>query len=697
MTIYEYPDYNDDEYPEHNIDGYVMFDDFKLAMDMADDSKSDTDSHIMTVTNDDDKDDEPDDMNDIDHIAIQPINDDDKDDEPVNMNDIDDIAIQPINKIDNLIIDSTSDTKSHTIHSMTHSNDKHESFHLIMFIYAEQYDTDSIQQDIRNGYGNLKTVVQDNNSFKRLKSFVYDSSIASFSTGKTFFYWSWYKNIDDEQYQMQINADQSNVNDLSGESIVDLYIDGYYESIQEEAVNFGLVSLQDFKELVVEKCRYYFNSDKCKEMKCIEKGDKLHYEIKENASVEADHLQALVLYTDFTALCTHFSSTFRGKNWSEPIKSIRKRHEKYYHIAKKLTELIQYYGNSGNGVWVKDNEYVNKESGPFYCGMSAVLNLSDFAIRLNGPTSTSTQLSIAIRFSGSSGCTLQLNNTTIFDGAHEVFCDASWISNYPEEDERIFSHGRWRLQIQSVRIYHRATDIWNNYHKFMRAFYLFDCMVSGHWPTGMRVTSQDVKLVELCIDHYSETKNNDLDPYINDTFFLFCQRKSQIILNIDSMDSEIKNKKFVALIMHNIKSRWKRGRKLSWAPDEEIYYDKTTKTMVKKDEAPENIFTAVLWGLFPMVKTIIITSSYNYPIKIVDFMKCMSGASSSIDKVIVKDPTCEWLSNAFSSSSLKNFESDHIQLKTGQGQRSWQNYDKGEDWLIFSVKTRSRDSRCSNI
>eukprot|EP00488_Nonionellina_sp_1-RS-2012_P001074 TRINITY_DN169_c0_g1_i1.p1 TRINITY_DN169_c0_g1~~TRINITY_DN169_c0_g1_i1.p1 ORF type:complete len:109 (-),score=24.19 TRINITY_DN169_c0_g1_i1:312-638(-) len=60
---------------------------------------------------------------------------------------------------------------------------------------------------------------------------------------------------------------------------------------------------------------------------------------------------------------------------------------------------------------------------------------------------------------------------------HEDLCgfNASWISKYAEEDERLFIGGFMPIQIESVRI--KATK--QNFEEFIYCLYCLDWMLSG--------------------------------------------------------------------------------------------------------------------------------------------------------------------------------------------------------------------------
>eukprot|EP01084_Bolivina_argentea_P186380 321280_1 len=316
------------------------------------------------------------------------------------------------------------------------------------FLVSEQYDSDCIFDDFEfehnSKQSNLLTAVNNDTKFlKSVKSFskMYNVKKSSFSTGLVFWYWSWYR----EQYSnRELEQKQGiwNQNNYQGYSVNELFVDSHFVSLQEEALESGFLSLDIFKEKIIGKAKAYIKTKKCKKIKCIELGDELHFGIEYGAPLSQKHLQSLLLYTDFTEFCTDFSTTFRPNSVDETIATITKRNSKYHCISKHLRELIQYFGINGlessNG----------HEFGMFYCGMNCKMNIPEFAIRLNGPSSTTKQIQIAQRFSGIQGIIIQLNNKS-YSGQREVFFDTSWISSYWEEDERIMFGGRWKLEIES--------------------------------------------------------------------------------------------------------------------------------------------------------------------------------------------------------------------------------------------------------
>ena len=147
-----------------------------------------------------------------------------------------------------------------------------------------------------------------------------------------------------------------------------------------------------------------------------------HYDIEHDAPLGLDNLISVILYCDYTALCSDFSSTFRKTNPWETISNIKHRNRKYWWLSKTLRETVELFCH-----WRATDTY--------YTGMSYVMYLPSFSIRLCSPISMSVHLEVACKFSGENGLIMQLNVTRVMQRGARAF-DCSWLSRYREEDER---------------------------------------------------------------------------------------------------------------------------------------------------------------------------------------------------------------------------------------------------------------------
>ena len=148
-----------------------------------------------------------------------------------------------------------------------------------------------------------------------------------------------------------------------------------------------------------------------------------------NDDLMAEKLMSIILYTDYSHLSSHFSSTFRKRDKFETQQAVKKRHRNYYWLSRRLKEAVKDCGSSYG--YKGKNEF----NGPFYCGMSTVMKMPQFNIKLLSPTSTSCQLTVALKFSGDYGIIIDFDNDK--GSAMQLKgLDVSWISGFPEEDER---------------------------------------------------------------------------------------------------------------------------------------------------------------------------------------------------------------------------------------------------------------------
>eukprot|EP01084_Bolivina_argentea_P017237 32200_1 len=404
------------------------------------------------------------------------------------------------------------------------------------FLVDEEFDSDAVQQDVSDTKNSNVAMLLHFDHFLKIKQCALEGQLksCSFSTGFIFYYWQYYKRISDGT-TTQISEtliDHKNINDHNGYHIKDLYICKKYVNLQEEILQH--ITIDQYKNKILEKAHQYINTEKVKTIKAA--GGHylklLHYNITKDTPISIDHLITIVTYCDFSKFCSKFSSTFRNITTNESLESIKKRNREFWWFSKTLREAVQFYGGSaGDGYWEGD-EWIDKGiKGPFYCGMNVVLNIPEFSIRLSAPTSTSKQIQVAINFAKRNGMTIQVNNNGASGMEHLRLFDCSWISRYSEEDERLFMGGDRRIRIESIRIIKTK----QNFEMFMRALYIFDCMINGSswdFSTGIKIKSHDIEI----ITKFVKSRYTGFDSYVKDTYKLFCLNKTQIIINMNYLD-----------------------------------------------------------------------------------------------------------------------------------------------------------------
>eukprot|EP01084_Bolivina_argentea_P077406 140399_1 len=429
-------------------------------------------------------------------------------------------------------------------------NDKYVTSEIIYELQTvmkhEEFDSDALFDDILGEYqdSNISCLLQNKKCTESVKSYLQTIKLteASFSSGFCFFYWKWYGNKDN-QSKMISGQKGWNRNDFGGYSIEFLYQNkSKHKSFKEEILQYGdyLFTMTDFNDILMLKTNKYLASKEVKSMKSYggpgaKPIDYLHYEIPPNSPITSEHLQSIILYTDFSALCTDFTSTFRKNNIFETEISIKKRNAKYLWFSRRLRESVEYFGGNwwSIGEYGQTKEWKSTGEEPFYCGMSFCLVMPQYDIRLFGPVSTSRQLEVAINFAKRDGMIIQLQNDT-YNGHELQYLNVSWISHFAEEAERLFMGGERPIRVQSVRI----IETHHNYHNFFQVLFLFDAMLSGY-EVGEKCKAKDsknnldmmLKLVSFG-NEIESSKQIKYDTYIYDTFDLFCIQKATITINM---------------------------------------------------------------------------------------------------------------------------------------------------------------------
>ena len=184
------------------------------------------------------------------------------------------------------------------------------------------------------------------------------------------------------------------------------------------------------------------------------------YGIKHSTPISLQHILCIILYCDTNELQSHFSATFRKQHAFESIDNLKKRHQSYYHFAKRFVEAVHCWG------------IYNK--GPFYCGLNQTLHLTQFHILFSAPLSTSIDVEVAINFADEDGMIMEIQNDTYYAKEQNMF-DCSWISRYSEENERLFVANGKRVRIESITI----IDTAKQYTLFCNSLWILDLILHG--------------------------------------------------------------------------------------------------------------------------------------------------------------------------------------------------------------------------
>ena len=403
--------------------------------------------------------------------------------------------------------------------------------------------------------------------------------VSSFNIGLCFFYWKWFdpKSVDKEDVEP---PSFMNHNDYSGYSRDDLFVaNAKFRDLKEEAIESGLCSPAQFAAMVL-KAEELMKSEKIKGLRARSYGHARYYGIVDGAEITVKHVQSVVLYTDFTKLCSVFSATFRPDHLGESLDSIKTRNASWFEMSKLLRETVECFGNRK-----KRAENPNGENGPFFCGVNRLMIVSSFGIRLCSPTSTSKARSVAIRFADTEGIVLRFNNE---EGALKFF-DCSAVSAFTEESERLFFGGDYRTRVESVMV----MDGFKNYRKYFHIFYAFDLMLSGGKRRALKkeFTSNAAECLKWFIDGVvNGVKGRDriTDQYVIDTFNAYTQNKKSVVINLDLMHRDYPKGLYEQVVHSVVRGEFN----YKWSEPEDI-----SMNMVRWNR---------LFALFPSLETLIV-------------------------------------------------------------------------------------------
>merc|ERR1712228_803429 len=292
-----------------------------------------------------------------------------------------------------------------------------------------------------------------------------------------------------------------------------------------------------------------------------------------------------------------------------------------------------------NEMWKR----VNQMFGPYFCGMNMRLNIPSFAMRLNSPSSTSKQISVAIKFSGPKGVVLTFDNPQ-YNHQYQYLrgWDCSWIGRFgKEEDERLFFGGFYRIKVVNLRL----IETNENMKQFVSAIFYFDLLLTAAWLNGIKSNKNDFFIIEALMNQSLKKQTNViLPPFICDCFQAFTQNKKQIILNLDYLN-EYGDKRINDLLFHSLDRR---------------QYDKVIK---RKDDEKNNLIRLELLSLFPNIKTLIIQSTdgeHSFSFSLMALLNVIS--QCNVNQIIIESE--EYVNDESSHNWIKSlWESDEQKLK----------------------------------
>eukprot|EP01083_Nonionella_stella_P018436 51372_1 len=485
---------------------------------------------------------------------------------------------------------------------------------------TEEYDTESIEMDMETDqHSNATQWFDDHHYLMHSMYDIYQNYLnelqlaaASFKIGYMFYYWIYYE----DQYP-------------------ELYIKSKYKSLKEEIRNNTICQLTtDQLNASIQKAHQFIDTAQAKEITALRHWTHYYdidnryifkYNVKMGTPLSVEHVLSVLLYTDWSKLSKEFSATFRSITPFETLSSVKNRNREFAVWSKLLRETVEYFGNLGDHRKKADSlEHAWKdlpmETGPFYCGLSRVVVIPEFNIRLIAPTSTTKQIEVAQRFASENGIIIQLNNNGDMESYLLPSWNCSWLSTFSGEDERLWMGGHYRMKIETVRIMTTA----KTYNRYLSSLFYFDRMVTNVAAASAyddcHPTNTDYLI--LCdLSRYKMKQDNygTHPQYILKTFEAYTKHKTHIVINLHFLDFYCP--KLSHLITHKLKQKEIRGKK-------QLEYNMNGQTNT-------NILKPVIFKIFDNAQTLIIctTCSYangtgEYPIDLLSLLSLLINASN---------------------------------------------------------------------
>jgi len=351
-------------------------------------------------------------------------------------------------------------------------------------------------------------------------------------------YWDWYKHRETFIHNPVIPTD------YGGYSPKQLSVARKYQSYKEEILSH--LNIKMYNDLVITKAKEYMESQRVKDIVANEMSDigVFHYDIAKGTSITIGHIISVILYCDLSAYCSSFSGSFRKLWWYETMESVKKRNSEFWFQSKLFRESVEIFGSYGLDSYFSRFE----ESGPFFSGVNRVMAIHQFLIRLSCPISTSKQMEVSMNFAKRSGIIITLNNDGHSNAYLTSFFDCSWLSRYPDEDERVLCGGLMPIRVQSIRI----METNQNFENIMHALFVFDTMVNGaYWDpdedddkSKMRITKTDRINIENLMIKSNTYSTKTVDPYILSIIKAYKRKKKQIIIFMAGLAENVEAKDY---------------------------------------------------------------------------------------------------------------------------------------------------------
>eukprot|EP01083_Nonionella_stella_P005177 15022_1 len=325
-----------------------------------------------------------------------------------------------------------------------------------------------------------------------------------------------------------------------------IHLKGMFECLRDELMQNKLihVTTSQYQNLLIKaikKHRIILEND---EHNLICKYFKFEYNIIRNQPIGIRHFLAVIMYTDLSKFCTAFRATYR-KIENEGMKEMTKRHTQLYWYSRFLFESVEFFGQEMD------------KTMRVYHGLSKAMKFERFTTYFNQPISSTLSFVAAKLFARGSGVILKLRRGVLPTSVTPKYLSVSWLSGYPEEDEKLFYGTSAFFEICDIietnnnKHHAKELKILNKFEKIINGYITWDESWADKRDNPEQVQKQMVDdLVGLIKFEVMEdqTGNSEISKYGRSLFKYLCDNQSRewiCIKNFKSLPSELKDALFI--------------------------------------------------------------------------------------------------------------------------------------------------------
>ena len=316
-----------------------------------------------------------------------------------------------------------------------------------------------------------------------------------------------------------------------------------YASLKHELLHNTIFPIDaDVYSGLYQKASIYHNTNYVRNMRALDSGiDNNRDEIPVNLPMTISHLLVLMSYTNHTKLQYYYKKhACKRSHPRQTLGELKQQHTEIANWYRLLFETIMYYGDRCQAGDV------------FFTGMTIRLSFHTFIPKFYSPLSTSSQYSVAHRFSKGKGLILQLK---ALPSCRDRNMSVESFSNYPDEKEHLFlvSTGLEIINIHyfdTVKVY--GSTKWLNAFKLLSGIFGANYMfVPSHIKKLKAAQKNLLKLIQVYklynnIDYDNSRNDIEINLYIQQMFYTLLHNikdikfiKSQYQLLNDNLRKEL--------------------------------------------------------------------------------------------------------------------------------------------------------------